>query len=203
LERPRREDDPPQPVNGYGRSKLASEAVIREGCRAPWTILRPCSVYGPRDHGFLPLFQLARRGLSLLAMPASTPFSFVFIDDLVRAVQAAATDPRAVGETFFVGHPEAQRVEALGRALAESFGRGYRPLRLPPVLVDAMAFAGEIGWKLGWQLTLDRGRLAEFRAAGFVGSTDRIRDRLGFVATMPLRDGIGQTARWYLENGWI
>ena len=85
----------------------------------PWTILRPCAVYGPRDRGFLPLFRLARRGLTLLATPPATRFTFMFIDDLVSAIVLAATDPRAAGETFFVGHPEPQRIEALMRALAD------------------------------------------------------------------------------------
>ena len=62
-------------------------------------------MYGPRDRGFLPLFRLARRGLTLLSTPPETSFTFIFIDDVVRAIVLAATDQRAAGETFFVGHP--------------------------------------------------------------------------------------------------
>ena len=57
---PRRESDPPAPVNAYGRSKLASEAVVRDTPGLHWTILRPCAVYGPRDHGFLPTCAMSR-----------------------------------------------------------------------------------------------------------------------------------------------
>ena len=85
------EDDPPHPINRYGRSKLASEALVRERCQVPWTILRPCAVYGPRDRGFLPLFRLARRGLTFLATPPATSFTLLFIDDLVKAILLAAT----------------------------------------------------------------------------------------------------------------
>jgi nucleoside-diphosphate-sugar epimerase len=59
-EHPTREDDPPQPVNAYGRSKLAAEAMVRSTATVPWTILRPSAVYGPGDRGFLPLVRLAR-----------------------------------------------------------------------------------------------------------------------------------------------
>jgi dihydroflavonol-4-reductase len=202
-QRPSREDDPPRPVNRYGRSKLESEAVVRDQCRGPWTILRPCAVYGPRDRGFLPLFRLARHGLAIAAAPLSTPFTFVFIEDLVRAIELAATDDRAVGETFFVGHPEPQRVEALMRALVGAAGRRFRPLRVPPLLIDLLALAGEASWKLGWQPTVDRGRLAELRAIGFVCAVDRIRERIGFEAAMPFHQGIEQTTRWYQEQKWL
>jgi nucleoside-diphosphate-sugar epimerase len=201
-QRPSREDDPPRPVNSYGRSKLESESVVRQECRGPWTILRPCAVYGPRDRGFLPLFRLARRGVVIAAAPLSTSFTFLFIDDLVRAIELAATDDRAVGETFFVGHPEPQPVEALMRALAEAYRRRFRLLRVPPVLIDLLAGAGEVSWKLGWQPTVDRGRLAELRAVGFVCSVERIRERIGFEAAMPFCEGIDRTARWYREEGW-
>src|SRR5262245_10335220 len=56
---PAREDDAPHPVNGYGRSKLAAEEVVRAAARTPWTIVRPSAVYGPRDRGFLPVFRMA------------------------------------------------------------------------------------------------------------------------------------------------
>ena len=202
-ERPSREDDAPRPVNSYGRSKLASEAMVRTECRVPWTILRPCAVYGPRDRGFLPLFQLARRGVVIAAAPLATPFTFLFIEDLVRAIVLASTDDRAVGETFFVGHRDPQRVEVLVRTLVAAFGRRFRPLPVPSALIGMLAQAGEVCWKLGWQPTIDRGRLAELRAGGFVCSVDRIRDRIGFEAQMPFHDGIERTAQWYRQNHWI
>lgn len=201
-DRPRREGDLPHPVNAYGRSKLASETIVREIGETPWTILRPCAVYGPRDRGFLPLFRLARLGLTLLAVPPGTAFTFVFVKDLVQAVVLAATDARAVGETLFIGHPVPQPTDALLRAVAEAAGRRYRPLHIPPVLVTALASAGDMFWRVGGQPIIDSGRLAELRASGFVCSVDRIRDLLGFIAPTPLRDGIDQTMRWYRDHRW-
>ena len=62
ADRPAHEDDRPQPLTAYGKSKLASEAVVRSEARVPWTIVRPAAVYGPRDRQFLPLVRLATRG---------------------------------------------------------------------------------------------------------------------------------------------
>jgi nucleoside-diphosphate-sugar epimerase len=32
---------------------------------------------------------------------------------------------------------------------------------------------------------------------------DRLRDRLGIVAELDLRDGLADTAAWYRRQGWI
>jgi nucleoside-diphosphate-sugar epimerase len=202
-ERPSKEDDPPHPINAYGRSKLASEAVVRGTARTPWTIIRPSAVYGPRDRGFLPLYRLATRGLFVLAAPPALSFTLVYIDDLVRAILLAATDDRAVGRTLFVGHSEPQRTDTLLRAVAHAVGRPYRPRHVAPVFIQGLASLGDLAWKLGRRPPLDSDRLAEFRADGFVCSVDRARDVLGFSASMPLPEGTAQTYRWYRERGWL
>jgi lysophospholipase L1-like esterase len=69
--------------------------------------------------------------------------------------------------------------------------------------LDAAAALGELAWRIGRPPLLDRGRLAELQSGGFVCAVDRIRDGLGFVATIPIRDGIERTARAYRECGWL
>jgi nucleoside-diphosphate-sugar epimerase len=88
-------------------------------------------------------------------------------------------------------------------ALAGSFNRPSRTLRVPRALVAAAAFGGELMWLLGRPPLVDFARLAELRAEGFVCSVDRARELLGFTAKISLRDGIAQTARWYEREGWI
>jgi nucleoside-diphosphate-sugar epimerase len=197
---PAGEDDVPHPVNAYGRSKLASERVVRESARTAWTIVRPPAVYGPGDRGFLPLFRMARRGLFLYPAPPETAFTLVYVEDLVAAILRAASDDRAIGQTFFVGHPEPVTTEMLLRAMAEALGKPFRPRLLAPVVLDAATALGEIAWRFGRRPLLDRGRLAEVRSVGFVCSVERMKDVLGFAAPTAIRDGIERTTRWYREH---
>jgi nucleoside-diphosphate-sugar epimerase len=200
---PRRESDPPEPVNAYGRSKLAAEQVVREAPGLQWTILRPCAVYGPRDRGFLPLFRMGARGLFLVPSAADIAFTLIHITDLVHAIRLAVTSPAAAGETMFIGYPEPRTGEDVLQAIAASLHRPFRPRRIPAWLFTALALVGDLSWKAGVKPLVDSGRLAEFRARGFVCSADRAREVLGFSAEIPLERGIAQTARWYEEEGWI
>ncbi len=203
VQRPVREEDPPHPLTPYGRSKLAAEAIVRTTATVPWTIVRPSAVYGPRDRGFLPLFRMASRGRFVLPGRPETPFTLIYIDDLTRALIAAADEPRAAGQTLFLGHPVASTAAEILKGLAAAYERPYRPLRLPGPLVVLAAVAGELQWLVGGEPMIDRSRLAELRAAGFVCAVDRARERLGFTASVALDEGLVRTARWYAANGWL
>jgi nucleoside-diphosphate-sugar epimerase len=203
--RPAREDDEPRPITAYGRSKLAGEQVVRSAARVPWTIVRPASVYGPRDRQFLPLFRLASRGLFPVVAAPGAAFTLVHVDDVTRGILLAATTPASAvkGTTLFLGHPQAPSADELLSALARVLGRRFRPMRIPEPLLRALALFGDLAWRAGRRPMLDSVRLAELRAEGFVCAVDRARDTIGFSAAVPLESGLERTARWYREAGWI
>jgi len=200
---PRRETDPPAPVNAYGRSKLAAEAVVRQASGLEWTIIRPCAVYGPRDQGFLPLFRMARRGIFLAPDSTHTSFTLIHVADLVRAILMAAEAPAARGETLFVGHPDPRTGLDVLRTIAEVEGRRFRPWPVPGPLFTALALFGDLSWKVGVKPLVDSGRLVELRAPGFVCDVDHVRRVLGFTAEVPFETGVAETGRWYAEQGWL
>jgi nucleoside-diphosphate-sugar epimerase len=202
IECPAREDAPPRPVTAYGRSKLAAEAVVLAEARVPWTILRPSAIYGPRDRGFLPLFRLASRGWFFRLTRPDSAFTLVHVDDVVRAVLLAAEE-RASGASLFVGHPTPHSADELLRSIADAVGRPFRPLVVPPALLEMLALGGDLWWALGGRPLLDTTRLSELRADGFVCSVEAAREQLGFVASVPLQEGVARTAKWYRERGWI
>jgi nucleoside-diphosphate-sugar epimerase len=202
-ERPRQETDPPSPVSAYGRSKLEAERLVQDQCRTAWCVLRPCAVYGPRDRGFLPLFRMANRGLFLLPTDPSMAFTLVHIHDLADAIVRASEGAEAPGETCFVGHAVPRTTDDILRTIASALDRAYRPRRVPAAVFRALAEAGEVAWKLGLQLPVDRSRFAELAASGFVCSVKRAEQRLGFTARTAFETGIRATARWYIDQRWL
>ena len=89
------------------------------------------------------------------------------------------------------------------RQLAQSVERPFRPRRVSPLLLRAVALTGEAAWRLGRRPMLDLARFAELHADGFVCSVERARALIGFTAETSLAEGFEQTVRWYRARGWI
>ncbi len=199
---PPTEDDPPRPINAYGESKRQGELVVRNTAGLDWTMLRPTVVYGPRDRLFFPIFRLAKYGLFPVPHDAAV-YNLVHANDVARGVEAAALDGAARGEVFFLGHPTHVTITDLLSQLAAIFGRRFRPFKVPRTALRAAAGLGTLASRAGWPMPLDRARLREMEADGFVCRIDKARDRLGFLAEIPLAEGLRQTAAWYAREQWL
>ncbi|MGH9888812.1 MAG: NAD-dependent epimerase/dehydratase family protein, partial [bacterium] len=96
-ETPTTESSPPTPREEYGRSKLEAERLVEAAVDLDPVILRPAAVYGPGDRDFLTMFRLARFGIALHPGNRDQWISIVHVDDVARAVVAAAADRRSAG----------------------------------------------------------------------------------------------------------
>jgi len=200
---PRSEDDPPRPMTAYGRSKLESERAVAAVARLRWTILRPGLVYGPGDRAMLPLFRFARAGLLPLAGQPTAAYTVIHVSDVVRAIEAAI-DCDTDGETLFVGHSQPVTAREILEGVRAAVGRRAAIVPIPPAIARVAAAIGDLaGAMRGRPLPLNRRRWAEMTAEGFVCRVDRLRDRLGIVAQVGLREGLAQTAEWYRKQGWL
>jgi nucleoside-diphosphate-sugar epimerase len=200
-ERAPAEDEPLRPINAYGESKRRSEEIVKGVDGLEWVIVRPTLVYGPRDRLFLPLFKLARRGVFPIPNPTAV-YNVVHVEDVARGFEAVATTA-AGGQTFFLGDPNQVTVTTLLQQLASTFDRPFRPMAIPRIALQAVAAIGSAVSMLGIRAPLDRARWKEIDAKGFVCRIDKARDQLGFVAATDLRDGLKETAEWYLRQGWL
>lgn len=196
AENPRTENMPSSPLTPYARSKVESEAVVASVPGLRWTILRPAAVYGPRDRQLLPLFKSARRGLMPRPPNAATySLTFVYVDDVARAIEMTCASETLDNETLFVGHPDAVSIDVLMATLARTLNR---PRRVLPVPWAAIRVAAQLG--IGG---LNDERFVEMRSAGFVCRVERAERLLGFRAAFDLAKGLQATAAWYIANGWI
>jgi nucleoside-diphosphate-sugar epimerase len=206
ADRPVREDDPPQPIEAYGRSKLEAEHAARhyEG-RFPVTIVRPGAVYGPRDQDFLRVFRLAVRSIALHAVPRDNLFSIVHVDDLVSAMLAAADRPVAAGRTYFVANREPVTWRALYAAIAASASaRPALELQLPLPAIALAGVAGDVFSAItGWHSLANSNKTAMARPRWWTCDSSRARAELGWNSSIPLQDGVRETYLWYLHAGWL
>ncbi len=202
---PLRECDPPRPVSLYGKSKLEAERVVMNYAGSiPVTIVRPATVFGPRDPNVLFLFRAARYGLALCVAGPDRLMSLVFVSDLVRGIAAAALSPESAGETYFMANAEPVVSRQFCVNLAGVMGRRAVPVPLPVAAWKAVAFVGELTGKLkGSPSVLCYDKLTDMVQSAWVCSVEKARDQLEWEAETPVEEAIARTAQWYQEHGLL
>ena len=202
-EKPAREEDTPQPVSAYGKSKLAGEMEVREHCRADYVILRPPPVYGPRDAELLRLFQAVKIHL-LPSMNAKQAFSLVFVRDLAEAVVTCLTNLAAAGRTYFVASREVLTARNIAEEIASQMNVWTLPLPLPTALLWPLCLAQEFASRLnGKPNVLSLQKFAELRAPGWVCAPTRLESETGCICATTLKSGIAETLNWYRQHHWL
>lgn len=203
LCRPRREMDPPQPVSAYGKSKLAAEREVSEACRADFVILRPPSVYGPRDQEFLRLFKAVKR--HLLPQPtARQELSLVYVKDLATCAVNCLEDRDVSRQTFFVAAREIITAGLMAREIAAQMRVWTIPMPLPVFgLWIGCLIQQLLTWLTGKPNVLSLQKFAELRASAWTCDPARSEAASGLACPTRFKEGASQTLSWYREHQWL
>ncbi|MCI0339754.1 MAG: NAD-dependent epimerase/dehydratase family protein [Planctomycetales bacterium] len=200
------EDVPCRPLSPYGESKKRAEGIVRESAGpVPFTIVRPPAVYGPRDRATLEFFKLVSRGILPDRGRRDALLSLVHVRDLVAGILRAGEEPRAVGGTYFLAHPEPALWSGIFEAVAEAMGRPkLRRVPFTKPVLWLVALGQEIAAAATGRVPpLSRKRLPEFLHTSWVCSSERAAKDLGWRAKVPHREGLAESAAWYKREGWL
>lgn len=141
--RPFTEEDVPQPVEDYARSKLEAETGLRQlatNTGMELVIIRPPLVYGPDAPGnFGRLLALAASGLPLPLGAADAPRSFVARDNLVDFISTTIMHPRAADQIFLVADGQDLSTAKMLRLIAGGLGRSPHLVTVPPTFLFWMS----------------------------------------------------------------
>jgi UDP-glucuronate 4-epimerase len=173
---PTAESDLPQPLSPYGVTKLAAEhlcSLYAANFGVPTVSLRYFTVYGPgqrTDMAFTRFCRAAVRGERITIYGDGEQIrDFTYVDDIVGANVAAATQPSEPGSVFNAAGGSNISVNAVLDIISELNGA--------PLDVEYI------------------GRVAgDVRRTG--GSTDAITAQLGWTAEVPLREGLRRQFEW-------
>jgi nucleoside-diphosphate-sugar epimerase len=201
---PLTEDQPCKPVSLYGKSKLLAEKYLnslRESLAI--TIVRPCTVYGPRDTATFPIFKLVKRLGIKVNIGGDIILNAIYVTDLARGI-VASLSPQAQGRTYYLVSRERYSMESIFSVIEEATGVKAISLRLPYPLLFLAASLGDLYSNLlGSTLSLNLKKLPELRGAFWVASPRRALRELGFQPEVTLERGIALTVRWYEKQGWL
>jgi dihydroflavonol-4-reductase len=199
------EADPESPVSLYGRSKLEAEQVATSfsGC-VPLTIVRPPTVFGPRDRDVLGVFQYARYHLAPCLAGPDRLVSIVYVEDLVDGILAAATSSQAIGETYFLANPEPVVWREFGLTVARVMGYRAVSVPIPLAAMKLASLAGDMVGQVSGSAKLFRSeKLEEMKQIAWICSPDKAWRELKWRAGTALEDAVAKTADWYMKHGWM
>jgi nucleoside-diphosphate-sugar epimerase len=203
--RPKGADGLDAPVTMYGRSKLASELVLR-GADLPWVILRPPTVYGPRDRdNLITVFKAARLGIAPVFGDGSMEVSVVHVEDLADAIVLAGTAGEAVlGKTYYVNHPERLSSAELVREIGRTMGRNVTLLPIPEWAARvALTATGAWAAALRRKTILRADKANEFFQAAWTGDAAPFIAATGWQPRFDAATGLAHTHDWYRQAGWL
>ena len=196
LGHPVREDDPPAPVELYGRSKLAAEQALSDYTNdVDITILRCPTIISSGRLGLLAiLFEFIEEGKSVWVVgEGSNRYQFIYAPDLVRACTAALQSPGS--DVFHIGSDHVQSLREVYEAVVRKAGSGSRVRSLPkaPTLA-AMRLAHLLGVSpLG---PYHYKMIAE----DFLFDTSKIKERLGWQPTLTNAEMLSEAYAYYAER---
>ncbi len=181
------EETPSDPRGIYEISQLSSEMICRTYTRIHGirTVpLRLTNVYGPRGQMRHSQFGVVNWFVRLALEERPIPIfgtgkilrDFLYVDDCVEALIAAAVSPAAVGEILNVGHDRASTFLEVAELLREI---------VPGTRIEFTEFSPE--------------RKAQ-EPGDFVSDITKIRRLLGWEPKTGLREGLARTVDFYRER---
>ncbi len=195
----------PRPITLYGRSKLAGENFIRQICsgKIRWCTIRPAGVYGPKDTDFFIYFKMINRGWKVLVSDGKRRVSLIHAQDLAQiCYRAAIRSPD--GETYMASDGKSYTWEEISDKIARALGKRPTKITIPVWMATFGTFLSEIAGKLKKNPTiLNREKLKELKALGWVVDVSKAEDELGFFPEYDLLGGLRETAKWYRKAGWL
>jgi dihydroflavonol-4-reductase len=203
---PGTEESPFAPGDEYQQTKLEAELWLREfASRNPldYTIMRPAAIYGPGDRRLLKLFKMAVRPWFPLLGKGKCMYHLIHVDDLTNVFLIAATHPSARGEAFICGGDESIPIAEIAQIVAGHFNVKTRVVRLPigPFFVAA-DLCEWLCKPLGIEPPIYRRRVA-FYSKDRDFDVSKMRNVLGYHPRYSNREGLVQTADWYVAQGWM
>jgi UDP-glucose 4-epimerase len=171
------EEQPLRPVSPYSLSKAASSQLALTYAALydlPVTVIRPFIVFGPGQSPSMMvpglIETLTSRGEFAMTKGEQTR-DFLYVEDLVDGLLAAASSDGAIGEAFNLCSGQEHSIRHVAEMIRNLIGEGT-------ILPGALPYRENEVWRL-------------------VGSNEKARRLLQWTPRTTLEEGLGKTIEWY------
>jgi len=191
------------PVSDYGKSKLAGEKeLVALNNKIPYTILRPASVYGPRDKDLFIFFNLVNKGIKPFTLTKKN-IQLTFVQDICKVSEICLLSDKTNYKTFCLAEPIKYTWEQTAKTIAKAINKKTIPLPLPSVIFwIAAAFSELISLFTKKPAVLNFQKIIEMQQKNWLFNTNYTEEELSFTFTK-LEIGAKITNHWYKNNKWL
>ncbi|HEY6953330.1 MAG TPA: NAD-dependent epimerase/dehydratase family protein [Bacteroidota bacterium] len=199
------EDTACNPISAYGRSKLDAErSCLSPGKPFPVVILRPPTVYGPRDKDVLEVFRAAKMGIQPNVGSTNKTLSLIYGPDLAEVIVKATLTDKTDGKTYFVSDPAIYEQARMFGIVGDLVGSKSIRIKLPPFLVySAAALVEALSYFGPRPALLSRDKARDMAQDHWVCNPQRIKQDIAFETRTNAEMGLKATYEWYKEKKWI
>lgn len=191
----------PRPLSYYGETKLRAEReVLNSG--VPSLIFRPAPILGPEDKTFLEIFQTADKGKFPILGQKNKTFQFVYITDLVSAIQTALFSD-ITNKVYHIAYPDTANWDQMKTAMESFLGKPLKVLYLNYTLTRLyLTFFDFIEFLTGKKSNKNLNKIDEIMAPHWVFDTSEFTSDMNFNYSHNLNETISSTYHWYQQNSW-
>ena len=137
------------PITSYGKSKAEAEKVtLSFKDKLPITIVRPPSVYGPRDTYTFELFKYVKFGFLPVVLSDDQILSLVYVSDLVDGFILAGENEQATGEIYFISSEKIYTWKEIEEAVLKALDKKVFRIKIPAPILYSVSFISELIFKL-------------------------------------------------------
>ena len=195
------ENDPCNPIDNYGRSKLESEKFLVNQTDIPFTILRIAPIYGPGNSplsGGDVLYRMTGHKIFLSISPGERYLQMIHIRDAINAIMMAQESEVTINDTYFITVSEICSWRNMGLKYLQAQNLNGIVL---PVNVIALRFVVLTIKVYRWFKGLSNQGLDEiadyFFQRYWLCSPAKAKKDFGFEAKISLDEGILDLVQWY------
>lgn len=187
-----------QAVGDYAKSKLMAEQEIvkaHEKFKLPYVIVRPTTVYGPRDKaGICQLYKAIKSGYFVIIGDGKNKMDYVYVGDLVKGARLAQLNKSNTGD-YILGGIKPVTFSQISQQVAASIDKKIFKWHIPKVLGYKFAIFVETVNKLtGYKLPMSVDRVTVM-TSNYYFDISKARKEIKYHPIVSLKKGMRLTAQ--------
>lgn len=187
----------------YGESKLVAEKIVLDAYKKhklPIVIIRPTTVYGPRDHqGVVELYKVIDKGLFVNIGDGENKVDYVFVKDLVNGAYLAERFAK-IGSDYILGGGNPISFKYLIDSVSKSLGKRPTKFSVPKSVALLAAYIMDFAGKFfGFRSPLFPNRVKIMTTNCYFDIT-KAKKEIGYNPEINFKRGAILTAKWFRES---